>query len=469
MSSSSSGSSDRGQLLLLAAIILAIAFVGLTMIGQEIADTGFQTTREEARSLVREYDNAKHRFGVALEHHVNSGNHSDATTFLVERGFEALTANYTQLEASRRTHLAADLNEVVTVAGNREATANVTLTFQDEFTRVEEVTNFSFPVFLADDWWDPSWENRLPLTVDTRLLTRKNYTVEVDLNLTRELQRMDRPGSVDTDSIQVVRHDSAGAVVGNVTRGVQRLPGFDADDDARVRVVFRMDGTVLQRTERFYQIYFDSSAPEAPPEGVLELADSFERAHVEPEWTADPSSANETDGDRAHTGDRAWNASDGDEIRHDLPGDFRGVVDAWWYDADPTSTETEAWVLVEAVAENGTTVPFRVGVDGSVNQGRNVTAEIDGEIIDTGVPRSEGWNRITFVLNRTRMDMYFGQKRVATNETLGAYNLDAVVLEQPDGGGTDPARFDDVRIYRDGTVSRVHPVHRVVRWPQWTR
>lgn len=469
MSSSSSGSSDRGQLLLLAAIILAIAFIGLTMIGQEVADTGFQATREEARSLVREYDNAKHRFGIALEHHVNSGNHSDAVGFLVERGFDDLVGNYTELEASRRTHFDAELNYVTPAATTREATANVTLTFQDEFTRVEETANVSFPVFLADDWWDTRWNQRLPLTVDTRLLPRKNYTVEVDLNLTRQAERLGRPGSIDVDSIQVVRVTAAGSILDNVTRGVQELPGYDAGSDARVRVVFQMDGTVLQHTRRFYHIYFDSTAPDTPPKGVIELADSFERTYVEPDWTADPQSANGTDGGRAHLGDRAWVGDDGDEIRYDMPGTFRGVVDAWWYDADPSSSNTEAWVKVETLDENGTMVPFRVGVNGTVNEGRNVTVEIDGRVIDTGVPRSEGWHRITLVLNRTRMDMYFDRKRVATNQTLGPYDLSAVVLEQPDGNGADQARFDDVRIYRDGTVSRVHPVHRVVRWPQWTR
>lgn len=475
MSSSSSGRSDRGQLLVLAALLLAIAYVGLTMIGQEVADTGFQATREETRSLVREYDNAKHRFGVALEHHVNAGNQSDAAAYLVRRGFGHLVGNYTELEASRRTHLDADLNYVAEAATTRQATANVTLTFEDEFTRVQETANFSVPVFLADGWWDSRWENRLPLVVDTRLLNRKNYTVEVDLNLTRQLERMGRPGSVDADSIQVVQVTASGSVVGSLTRGVRTLPGYDADDDARVRVVFRMDGTVLQRTERFFHIYFDSSVPEPPPSGVIAFADSFERASVNPEWDADPPSANGTDAGLARSGDRSWVADDGDEIRRDLVGDHRGVVSGWWHDPDPVSDRTEAMMRVETeVVESlsipvGTIVPFRVGVNGTVNDGRNYTVQVDDEVTDTGVPRSEGWHRFTFVLNATRMDIYVDRKRVVTNETLGSYNLSAIELEQPDGNGDDPARFDDIYVYRDGTVSRVHPVHRIVRWPQWTR
>lgn len=470
MSSSSSGSSDRGQLLVLAAIVLAIAYVGLTMISQEVADTGFQATREETRSLIREYDNAKHRFGVALEHHTNDGNHSDGAGYLVRRGFDDLAVNYTELEASRRTHLDVELNYVDTGGSGRETTANVSLTFQDEFTRVDETANFSFPVFLADDWWDTRWEFRFPVVIETRLLDRKNYTVELDLNLTLARERAGRPGSVDADSVQVVRVTEGGAIVDNVTRGVQRLPGYDAADDARVHVVFRMDGTVEERTRRFYHVYFDGSEPEAPPTGVVELADSFERSRVDPTWTPDPPSANGTDTSRAHLGERSWVADDGDQIRYDMPGEFRGVVDGWWYDGSPDSDQTEAWMRVDTEnLDTGETVPFRVGANGTINDGRNFTAEIDDRVIDTGVPRSEGWHRLTFVLNATRMDIYVDRKRVATNETLAAYNYTGVVLEQPDGSGTDPARFDDVRIYRDGTLSRVHPVHRTVRWPQWTR
>lgn len=469
MSSSASGSSDEGQLLVLAAIILAISFVALTMITQDVANTGFDTVREEARSLVREYDNAKDRFGTGLAHLSNHGNHSDDPNrfdYLVQRGFDRLKANYTELEASRRTHLEAELVSVSNPQ-DRRAEAEVDLVFEDEFTRVNETVTFPFDLYLADDWWDTRWDFRIPVSVDTRLLARHHYGVELTLNLTKARERADSPGKVEADSIQVVRVQDDGTVVGNVTRGVQKLPGFDNQTDARVMVVWDLGADVPQQTTRYYHVYFDEDTPTAPPRGVLNFADSFEDGTtLGSDWSPSGSSTDDT---HAHSGNRSWKADGGETPSHFLSEEFDGVVDVWYYDEDPNDLDVDAWMEVHVNnTNNGTTLSFGLGADQGVGGGRNYSAFLDNaasnpQFQDTHFPRSEGWHRFTFAMNATRMHMYIDKKRVLANQTLAPYKY--LEVEMVHGGGTADVWFDDVRIYEGVSVSRVHPVFTVQRWP----
>lgn len=462
MSSSSSGSSDRAQLLVLAGIILALGYVGLTLVAQDVANLGFQTAREEVRSLVREYDNAKDRFGDGLEHAANDGNHSTVEHYLIERAFENLTSNYTELEASRRTHFDADLGEVQTLSG-RDVKANVTLTFRDEFTRVNEQTNVTFPLYLADEWWDTSWAFRLPVTLDARLLDRTNYGLELTLNLTEARERAGRPGSVDADSVRVVEVSESGTVLGEAPRGVQEMPGFDAAADARVYVAFNVTDETPERTKRYYHVYFDEDVPTQASDDVLRLNATFEDddQDVDPHWTP---GSEATDGTHAHTGERSWRAADGDTITHSLDDEFHGVVDGWFFDPDPSDTDVHTWMEVELNNTNGTDpVTFALGVDGS----GNYSTDNNGTIRDASLPREPGWHRFTFVLNQSNIDLYVDQKRVLANLTGDPYRYQEVHLTHD--SGTLDTWFDDVRVLEGVTVSRVHPMESVVRWPHWTR
>lgn len=469
---------DAGQLLVLAAIILAVAYVGLTMISQDLANTGFDAVREEARSLVREYDNAKSRFGVALEHLSNHGNHSDAArpdreTYLVQRAFDRLLGNYTALEASRRTHLSATLVSVTPWTG-RQVNASVDLLFQDEFTKVREDVTFRYPLYLADDWWDPDgagsleYDYRIPVHVNTRLLDRTDYGIEVEVNLTKALERVGHGGTaVASQSIRVVEMNAEGTSNTAVTpRGVWNLTGYDATTDARVLVVWQMDGKREERTDAWFYIYFDDTAQGSPSNGTLRLLDSFERADIGPDWSP---ASQDTDTGQARTGTRSWRSHAGQDAVYDIEshlGLFDGLVDLWFYDPGPATTNVDAWANV-TMNHTGdpTDLHVAVGLDEDVStQNYSIYAPWLGGPSDTHFPRSEGWHRITVSMNETDLNVYLDQKRLTLNETLAPYQFRTLTITHASGHAD--TWWDDVAISEDVIVSRVHPVDMVVRWPQ---
>lgn len=163
-------------------------------------------------------------------------------------------------------------------------------------------------------WWQKDWPYRVFVRLENKV-TREPLganqfacPVEVSLDFSQLLseafpevrglpvgvQRRKPEAGLDLDSIRVVEYDEAGVPLGEAPCQVDKQPGFDARNSARVNVYWALRGKAYMNTTRYFYIYFDVDNKQPKPEqsyNLLQVKPSGDngvkneriRAYLEPE------------------------------------------------------------------------------------------------------------------------------------------------------------------------------------------
>jgi len=105
------------------------------------------------------------------------------------------------------------------------------------------------------EWWNVSWRYRVELRINSTSYNRKDWPVEYKINFTDLLPS----GNFDVDSVRVIEYNSTGQPVQEVSSQFDQASDFDATDNALGEVVFIMNGTTPQNTNRMFFIYYDTT------------------------------------------------------------------------------------------------------------------------------------------------------------------------------------------------------------------
>ncbi len=62
---------DGGQMLLVAAIIIAVSVISTSLIAANLANVNLELNIERTTSILPEYRNIRHKFGIVLNHNIN--------------------------------------------------------------------------------------------------------------------------------------------------------------------------------------------------------------------------------------------------------------------------------------------------------------------------------------------------------------------------------------------------------------
>lgn len=111
----------------------------------------------------------------------------------------------------------------------------------------------------GDPWWDAQWPFRVIVTVDAAGYERAELPAEVPINFTDLLDQVGASGRFDLDSIRVVEVDGGLIVDHNVPYQFDRLPGYDALDNAQGTLVILLTGVTPAEASRTYHVYFDTT------------------------------------------------------------------------------------------------------------------------------------------------------------------------------------------------------------------
>lgn len=118
-----------------------------------------------------------------------------------------------------------------------------------------------------DDWWNPDWNYRLDVSVDSGAVTRIDKPVELPINFTAAFEQLRASGKMlDHQSIRII--DVSGESPKEIASQFEPYKDFQAKNNAIGVLVWMMEGTTQPRIDKRYQVYFDTitNGPKHSPE-----------------------------------------------------------------------------------------------------------------------------------------------------------------------------------------------------------
>jgi len=120
------------------------------------------------------------------------------------------------------------------------------------------VSNQTVPQAYGDVWWNGSWHHRVKLTVNTSYYERFEWPVEYDVNFTSLLEDLNITASLDGNSTRMVEVNASGGVLHELPSQFDKAGDYEAGSNAAGTMVFILNGTTAEHTERWFYLYFDT-------------------------------------------------------------------------------------------------------------------------------------------------------------------------------------------------------------------
>ena len=112
---------------------------------------------------------------------------------------------------------------------------------------------------VESNWWDLSWNYRIPVSVNTVDYNRVDEPIEQFIDFTDGFTQVGQAGlTFDINSVRVIEHDANGIPINEISSQFDEDAGYDPNTNAVGTVVWIMDGVTDVNTTRYYYIYFDS-------------------------------------------------------------------------------------------------------------------------------------------------------------------------------------------------------------------
>ncbi|MFX0097540.1 MAG: hypothetical protein ACFE7E_07255 [Candidatus Hodarchaeota archaeon] len=144
---------------------------------------------------------------------------------------------------------------------------------------ISMVSSIATPLVSASpdsaDWWDYSWNHRVPVTVNTTSHNTSDIPIKIGgINFTQLLLDLGIGSPHDNNSIRVVEWNATSET--NIELPSLFIPAatYDNSTNAVGDVYWAMNGTTLENTNRTFYIYFDTAdapgGPKSPPSYSLD-------------------------------------------------------------------------------------------------------------------------------------------------------------------------------------------------------
>ena len=101
-------------------------------------------------------------------------------------------------------------------------------------------------------WWNTSWHYRLRIDIYSPV-DRTNWPVEISLNFSDLIPS----GTFDENSIRVFEYSSNGEIIQEVPSQFDKDEDYNANYNAKGTLVFILNGTTLENTNRTFYVYYD--------------------------------------------------------------------------------------------------------------------------------------------------------------------------------------------------------------------
>ena len=125
----------------------------------------------------------------------------------------------------------------------------------------------------VDDWWNKDWSFRVPMTADAGMNDRQDSLVFKSIDFSALLKQEGADGSLDVNSLRLIELDKDGKSQ-EVPFSMKKSPGYFPGKNEKGIVIWKMSGLTSALDQRFYCLYFDSSANgKKTPSAVGEAAD----------------------------------------------------------------------------------------------------------------------------------------------------------------------------------------------------
>ena len=98
----------------------------------------------------------------------------------------------------------------------------------------------------AEDWWNNTWQYRVPINVSSESYARQDMPVELIINFTDLLDNLNDSDTFDDNSIRIIES------------GFEIPSQFDEISTGYGELIWIANGTTSSLTNRSYFIYFDT-------------------------------------------------------------------------------------------------------------------------------------------------------------------------------------------------------------------
>ncbi|MBR9678890.1 MAG: hypothetical protein GON13_01340 [Nanoarchaeota archaeon] len=106
-------------------------------------------------------------------------------------------------------------------------------------------------VLAANDWWNDTWQYRLPINISSGNYVRENMPVELLINFTNLLDQLNDSQNFDENSIRIIE---------NRVEIPSQFDDVGIVGDGYGELIWVINGTTDVNTNRTYNIYFDTEA-----------------------------------------------------------------------------------------------------------------------------------------------------------------------------------------------------------------
>lgn len=114
------------------------------------------------------------------------------------------------------------------------------------------------PQAYNEEWWNGSWHYRVKITVNTSYFERDEWPVEYEINFTSLLENLNITDTFDENSTRIVEVNASGGVLHELANQLDKAGDYDADSNAAGTLIFILNGTTSNHTERWFYVYFDT-------------------------------------------------------------------------------------------------------------------------------------------------------------------------------------------------------------------
>ncbi|RKY41417.1 MAG: hypothetical protein DRP85_06410, partial [Candidatus Makaraimicrobium thalassicum] len=108
------------------------------------------------------------------------------------------------------------------------------------------------------NWWNTSWNYRIPITVSTGNHDRNDTIISAYFNFTQRLSALGVQETFDNYSIRLIEYSGDNALH-ELNSTFKNSTDYNAAANAVGEVIFSLNGTNLKNTERTFHIYFDTT------------------------------------------------------------------------------------------------------------------------------------------------------------------------------------------------------------------